>query len=185
VGVVDVLPLCLSSVYVFYDPDLSRSWVELGKLTALKEIAWVQQAQRIAPRLRYYYMGFYVHSVQKMRYKGDYSPSDLLCPGALQWVPLDRAKPDLDVSESNPFGMPRVEALRIQTERESVEHARARALVASMPILLCDQGRLFTVEDMSGSSLRSRLQALVEQVGPIVAERLLIVFNLPPDPDDD
>ncbi|CAN0544511.1 unnamed protein product, partial [Ectocarpus sp. 8 AP-2014] len=35
VGVVDVLPKCLSSVYCFYDPDYRA--LALGKLTALKE----------------------------------------------------------------------------------------------------------------------------------------------------
>lgn len=33
-----------------------------------------------SPGLRYYYMGFYIHSCHKMRYKADYAPSDLLCP---------------------------------------------------------------------------------------------------------
>lgn len=56
VGVVDVLPHCLSSVYLFYDPALGRR-LQLGKLTALREIQWVQAAMAASPRLRYYYMG--------------------------------------------------------------------------------------------------------------------------------
>jgi hypothetical protein len=56
VGVVDVLPHCLSSVYLFYDPALGRR-LQLGKLTALREIQWVQAAMAVSPRLRYYYMG--------------------------------------------------------------------------------------------------------------------------------
>lgn len=68
VGVVDVLPNCLSSVYVFYDPELSKT-LELGKLTALWEIAWVQRAMAVSPRLRHYYLGYYVRSCPKMRYK--------------------------------------------------------------------------------------------------------------------
>lgn len=56
VGVVDVLPHCLSSVYLFYDPELGRR-LALGKLTALREIQWVQAAMAISPRFRYYYMG--------------------------------------------------------------------------------------------------------------------------------
>jgi arginyl-tRNA--protein-N-Asp/Glu arginylyltransferase len=44
VGVVDVLPSCLSSVYCFYDPDYRH--LSLGKYTALAEIAWVVNASR-------------------------------------------------------------------------------------------------------------------------------------------
>ena len=33
-------------------------------------------------------MGFYIHSCKKMRYKGEYKPSELLCPCTLQWHDL-------------------------------------------------------------------------------------------------
>lgn len=54
VGVVDALPRCLSSTYLFWDPDLP--WLALGKLTALKEIAWVQAASARCPSLQWYHM---------------------------------------------------------------------------------------------------------------------------------
>ena len=54
VGVVDVLPQCLSSAYLFWDPDLS--WLGLGKLSALKEIAFVQAARSTCPSLCWYHM---------------------------------------------------------------------------------------------------------------------------------
>lgn len=44
VGVVDILPSCLSSVYLFWDPDLGP--LSLGKLSAMKEIEWVQVCAR-------------------------------------------------------------------------------------------------------------------------------------------
>lgn len=96
VGVVDVLPLCLSSVYVFYDPDLPR--LQLGRYTALREVQWVQRVSRRCPRLRYYYMGFYIHSCAKMRYKAEYRPSQLLCPVTGAWVDYADAKPLLDTA---------------------------------------------------------------------------------------
>jgi hypothetical protein len=89
VGVVDVLPLCLSSVYLLYDPELPR--LELGKLTALYEIAWVRAAQRAAPRLRFWYAGFYVHGCKKMRYKREFEPSELVCPVTRRWTPITPA----------------------------------------------------------------------------------------------
>ena len=78
VGVVDLLPSGLSSVYLFYDTDYRH--LVLGKYTALREIEYCQQHG-----LLYYYMGFYIHDCEKMKYKADYSPSELLCPTSLQW----------------------------------------------------------------------------------------------------
>ncbi len=77
VGVVDILPLCLSSVYFFYDPDYSNFSLGIysGRSTffihyaALREIQWVQSVQKACPALKYYYMGFYIHTCPKMKYK--------------------------------------------------------------------------------------------------------------------
>lgn len=88
VGVLDVLPRCLSSKYFFWDPDLRG--LSLGKLAALKEIEWVREASQYCPGLRYYYMGYYIHSCPKMRYKAEYVPSDLLCHRRMCWVPHAR-----------------------------------------------------------------------------------------------
>ena len=58
----------------------------------------MQRAAQTCPALHYYYMGFYIHSCHKMRYKADYHPSDLLCPERLTWVPFEHVKAALDVS---------------------------------------------------------------------------------------
>ena len=68
VGVIDILPSCVSSVYFYYDPDYS--FLSLGIYSALKEIEWVKNISLKLPNLHYYYMGFYIHSCVKMRYKG-------------------------------------------------------------------------------------------------------------------
>jgi arginine-tRNA-protein transferase len=78
VGVIDILPNCLSSKYLFWDPDLA--FLSLGKYSALQEIKWVQEANKVCPSLSYYYLGFYIHTCPKMRYKAAYAPSELLCP---------------------------------------------------------------------------------------------------------
>uniref|UniRef100_A0ACD5U1K8 Uncharacterized protein n=1 Tax=Avena sativa TaxID=4498 RepID=A0ACD5U1K8_AVESA len=96
VGVVDILPKCLSSKYLFWDPDLA--FLSLGKYTALKEIDWVKTTQESCPSLQYYYLGYYIHSCNKMRYKAAYRPSELLCPVRYEWVHYDSAKPLLDKS---------------------------------------------------------------------------------------
>ncbi|GAX20015.1 arginyl-tRNA---protein transferase [Fistulifera solaris] len=86
VGVVDVLPQGLSSVYLFYDPSFSDELVPLGKYSILKEIEWTQ-----CSGLPFYYLGYYIESCQKMRYKAEYKPSQLLCPTTYEWVDADKA----------------------------------------------------------------------------------------------
>ncbi|GIL64545.1 hypothetical protein Vafri_18446 [Volvox africanus] len=99
VGVVDVLPRCLSSVYFFWDTSLAE--LALGKFSALQEILWVQRQLTTSPSLHYYYMGFYIHTCHKMRYKAEYRPSDLLCPVRKVWV---RITPQLLAAiEQRPF----------------------------------------------------------------------------------
>ncbi|GMH04206.1 hypothetical protein Nepgr_006045 [Nepenthes gracilis] len=90
VGVIDILPKCLSSKYLFWDPDLA--FLSLGKYSALQEIGWVKENQPFCPSLQYYYLGYYIHSCSKMRYKAAYCPSELLCPLRYQWVPFNVAK---------------------------------------------------------------------------------------------
>ncbi|KAK9283459.1 hypothetical protein L1049_011703 [Liquidambar formosana] len=94
VGVIDILPKCLSSKYLFWDPDFA--FLSLGKYSALQEIGWVKENQGHCSSLQYYYLGYYIHSCSKMRYKAAYYPSELLCPLRYQWVPFDIAKPLLD-----------------------------------------------------------------------------------------
>ena len=102
VAVVDVTPRYLSSVYVFYDPAISQS-LPLGKLTALREIQWVQAAaQRHA--LHTYLMGYYIENCPKMRYKAEYAPSEILCPVTRAgWVPVGQAAVQLKTAKRAPL----------------------------------------------------------------------------------
>ena len=95
VGVIDILPSGLSSVYFFYDPDFS--FLGLGTYSALRELALVRNLNQQFLPCRYYYMGFYIHSCPKMRYKGKFLPSDLLCPEVRTWQPIQQAVRLLDV----------------------------------------------------------------------------------------
>ncbi|OAY71666.1 Arginyl-tRNA--protein transferase 2 [Ananas comosus] len=96
VGVVDILPRCLSSKYLFWDPDVG--FLSLGKYSALQEINWIKEMQVHCPDLQYYYLGYYIHTCSKMRYKAAYRPSELLCPLRYRWVPYDIARLFLDKS---------------------------------------------------------------------------------------
>lgn len=94
VGVIDILPHCVSSVYLYYDPDYA--FLSPGTLTSLFEIDFTRKLQNKITALKYYYMGFYIHSCPKMRYKAKYQPSWLLCPKTYQWVPVKQSLPLLD-----------------------------------------------------------------------------------------
>ncbi|XP_017867574.1 PREDICTED: arginyl-tRNA--protein transferase 1 isoform X1 [Drosophila arizonae] len=98
VGVIDILPGSVSSVYFFYDPDYS--FLSLGTYGSLREIDLVQTLAERVPALKYYYMGFYIHSCPKMRYKGKLSASYLLCPETYVWFPLtDEIRNKLDAKK--------------------------------------------------------------------------------------
>ena len=68
VAVLDILPRCVSSVYFVYDPDYR--FLTLGTYGSLREVQFVQSLSKSIPALKSYYMGFYIHSCPKMRYKG-------------------------------------------------------------------------------------------------------------------
>lgn len=54
--------------------------------TFYREIAFTQQLAKTRPSLHYYYMGYYLQECPKMRYKGKFHPSDLLCDKTYKWV---------------------------------------------------------------------------------------------------
>ncbi|KAF0500582.1 arginine-tRNA--protein transferase 1 [Gigaspora margarita] len=88
VAVLDILPKCASSVYFFYDPDFS--YLQLGKYSALREISMTLDLHIAGLKdLHWYYMGYYIHNCQKMSYKGQYKPSDLLDPETYEWHPFE------------------------------------------------------------------------------------------------
>ncbi|VDL61089.1 unnamed protein product [Hymenolepis diminuta] len=108
VGVIDLVPGCLSSVYLFYDPEYT--FLHLGTYSALREIAFIRHLHRSYGRtvpayadFNQYYMGYYIHSCVKMRYKGAFSPSYLVCPETNNWVPIERCRRLLDAQKYTRF----------------------------------------------------------------------------------
>ncbi|XP_019562726.3 arginyl-tRNA--protein transferase 1 isoform X2 [Aedes albopictus] len=98
VAVIDVLPSCVSSVYFFYDPEYR--FLSLGTYASLRELAFTRKLHQHTPSIANYYMGFYIHSCPKMRYKSNLYPSYLLCPEVYSWHPLDaRVRQKLDQSK--------------------------------------------------------------------------------------
>lgn len=81
-AVLDLLPHAVSGVYFIYHSDFEK-W-SFGKLSALRETALALEQD-----YQYYYMGYYIHSCKKMRYKGDYKPQYVLDYDSHGWDVLD------------------------------------------------------------------------------------------------
>ncbi|KXH44692.1 arginine-tRNA-protein transferase [Colletotrichum simmondsii] len=88
IGVLDLLPHCVSAVYFLYHESIHK--FAPGKLGAIREIALAQE-----DGYRYWYPGFYIHSCPKMRYKMDYTPQYILDPETLAWDLMDKRVTDL------------------------------------------------------------------------------------------
>lgn len=108
VGVVDVVPKGLSSVYFFYDPKYKS--LKMGIIGGLYELEFIQKMQKSFPDFRYYYLGFYIQQTPKMSYKADFEPCELLCPKTKRFVELtqelrkgiDNGQRVLDQNELSP-----------------------------------------------------------------------------------
>ncbi|XP_068424122.1 arginyl-tRNA--protein transferase 1 isoform X5 [Clinocottus analis] len=163
VGVIDILPTCVSSVYFYYHPDFAS--LSLGSYSALREIAFTRQLQKQSPKLSFYYLGFYIHSCPKMRYKGQYRPSDLLCPETYAWVQIEQCLPQLENSRYARFnqdadaGDPRV--------LKDVGRALVLYRRAVMPYAAYSRKR-------KGSSDETEVQQYADLVGQVCAERILL-----------
>ncbi|KAK3407888.1 hypothetical protein EUGRSUZ_J00228 [Eucalyptus grandis] len=180
VGVVDILPKCLSSKYLFWDPDFA--FLSLGKYSALKEISWVKENQVHCPSLQYYYLGYYIHSCSKMRYKAAYWPSELLCPLRYSWVPFNVAKPQLDerkyVVLSDYKDEDEKPVLPPVSEMEDRDIGKA---------LIGLRGSRLRYKDLQGAfglvELEAQVQRYVRVVGRELSERM--VYSLEEEEGDD
>jgi len=71
VGICDIGPSSLSSVYFYFDPDeASRS---PGTFSAMYEIDWAR-----ARKLAHYYLGYWIRDCSAMAYKANFAPHELL-----------------------------------------------------------------------------------------------------------
>ncbi|KAK0651434.1 arginine-tRNA-protein transferase [Cercophora newfieldiana] len=111
-GVLDLLPHCVSAVYFMYHESIRSH--NPGKLGALREISLALDAE-----YRWWYSGFYIHSCPKMRYKVDYSPQYVLDPETLEWDVLD--KEALAIFDKKPYVSLSRERKQQEEEREEEE----------------------------------------------------------------
>jgi arginine-tRNA-protein transferase len=175
VGVCDVLPRSVSSVYLFYDPDYAG--LSLGKATACEEIAWVagEQAQH-SPGLEFYHLGLFIPTCKKMSYKAAFKPSQLLCPRTMRWVPLEDV-PIAELDGRMPLAPPDAhsgEHLHAERQPSPEELGACRLLFPSAGIFRFADVRA-ALSPATAELLRSRLADWVTHLGPEVARRAACV----------
>ncbi len=77
-SILDLGLVAASSVYHYFDPDVSKR--SMGVFSALIEMEWLRQQGK-----QWYYFGLYVADCSHLSYKAEYRPHERLVNGA--WVP--------------------------------------------------------------------------------------------------
>ncbi|PCH41274.1 hypothetical protein WOLCODRAFT_100182 [Wolfiporia cocos MD-104 SS10] len=186
-GVIDILPNCVSSVYFMYEKKWER--FSLGKLSALREASLaIEMHNAGAEEISSLYMGFYIHSCQKMRYKGQYAPSYLVDPEEYTWHPLEKCIPLLEkyryVSFAHPDdgleGSPHHDAMDnddadgADCSEEELEDIMALKSVRGgsavvQPVTAASEWRK--------SSVKIAVSTMVRSLGPKLAEEVIFHFG--------
>eukprot|EP00090_Calanus_glacialis_P034990 TRINITY_DN5965_c0_g1_i1.p1 TRINITY_DN5965_c0_g1~~TRINITY_DN5965_c0_g1_i1.p1 ORF type:complete len:505 (-),score=199.09 TRINITY_DN5965_c0_g1_i1:106-1620(-) len=169
VGVIDILPRCVSSVYLYYDPAFH--FLSLGTMTSLMEICLVRElATTTHPSITSYYLGFYIHNCVKMRYKGRYSPSFLCCPETYTWHPLASCVHFLDLA---PYS-------RLDRDMASMDRERPGNIMG-VGVLYCRQATTYQMykelveeEGEERDSDRGEVEEYSMLVGDRLAKRMLL-----------
>ena len=77
VTVIDILPHMMISDYCYYDPDLS--FLDLGVFTVIREIEYMKSFNSLIDNnFIYYTLGEMSETVKKLKYKGNYRPTEIM-----------------------------------------------------------------------------------------------------------
>ena len=87
VGVIDVLPCGIVSVYMWYDNSKEVNKYSFGVYSAIKEIEYVCTLAKQNPDMKYYYLQGWNPNNKKLAYKADYTPVEFFCPCiSTKWI---------------------------------------------------------------------------------------------------
>ena len=87
VGIIDVIPKGLVSIYMWYDVSKEISKYSFGVYSALKEIEMVRNLGERNPQMKYYYLQGWNCNNKKLNYKANYEPEEFYCPCIVaDWV---------------------------------------------------------------------------------------------------
>lgn len=171
VGVIDILPKCLSSVYLYYDPD--HQFLNLGVYSALRELEMVRRLNTGDPEdvFKHYYMGYYIHTCQKMRYKGGYTPSFLLCPESYRFVPIAACLPRLECGK-----YARLEEGEAGPAPEDVRAWLGDTLILHNRKTYMSYAQFRSLRPVEGVKEEAKVMQYARLAGPKVAARMLLII---------
>ena len=87
VGVIDIVPKGIVSIYMWYSLSKEISKLSFGVYSILKEIELVKEMSKRNPNMQYYYLQGWNGNNKKLSYKANYTPEDFYCPCIVQdWV---------------------------------------------------------------------------------------------------
>lgn len=168
VGVLDLLPSCVSGVYFFYHESISM-WSP-GKLSALREIGLAQENG-----YRYWYPGYYIHTCPKMKYKRDFKPQAILDPESLAWFPFDDSvTPHFDQQGYLDFRNLRAEG-DTASSQETMPHEADVAAAGLRPQPQSEHDLLEFDEALFRSSMPGLMPA--RQLDPQILDNLMVQTN--------
>ncbi len=80
VGVIDIVPKGIVSIYMWYDVTKEISKYSFGVYSALKEIEMVKGLSGKHPKVQFYYLQGWNENNKKLNYKARYEPEEFYCP---------------------------------------------------------------------------------------------------------
>ena len=87
VGVIDVVPNGIVSIYMWYDMSKEITKLSFGTYSALKEIEYAQKLSQQNPNIKYYYLQGWNGNNHKLSYKANYEPEEFFSPcNVVDWV---------------------------------------------------------------------------------------------------
>ena len=99
VGVIDIVPTGIVSIYMWYNVSKEVSKLSFGVYSMLREIEFVQELSKYNPRMKYYYLQGWNGNNKKLSYKANYSPEEFYCPCVVQHWVRDLAQVDSSKTE--------------------------------------------------------------------------------------
>ncbi|KAG8706630.1 Arginyl-tRNA--protein transferase 1 [Ceratobasidium sp. 395] len=172
IGVIDILPGCVSSVYFMYAEGWG-SWSlgkEASKISAIREVTLAKELHDAgADIVDSLYMGFYIHTCPKMKYKGEYDPSYLLDPESYTWHPLKDCIPLLDKHKYITFN--EAKADQDMLSHEDIERMQAVSSVSGGTIKVAP---LLTRPMWSNSYSRKQIEETVKTFGKGLKDEIII-----------